>query len=883
MAGEKRSQPGESILSAVHVAFEKGAPSRPGEDRPPQPPPTEPVPDQPPSPSWRSQLAPGRPRSEDPGSALFSADPGERRQALASLLENELGPAEVEAISQVLQTDPDPEVRLAAAQVLARVPSRIPRGVIENGLRDPNDRVRAATVRVAAKLGGSALPSIIPLATERDWPSSQQTALSALPDLIRSDGPGEGHLDTLLAGVAALDPPPLRFERPGLEAIARAVGVERLVRELHGPHPRRLGAARLLLLEGSPSALRPVAALADDPIDGVRLVAAGAAHLLGTYRIQAEGENRSPDAPPSRAVEPAETSETELIGPLARALSDPDQSVRAQALSALGRVDRDLLEAWAEQALSDGSAVDATHAASLVEHLGLTGTARLVLQRGSAVLPDSRGPYLRALASLRLSPAELVRLPEAVDPAHRQSAVRLLWQLGGRRLLPHLTPLLDDTAGPVRMAVLELLAESGDPGAVDVARNLLAGDSSAAVRATAVHVLARAEDPTRQEALTMALADPDPDVRATAVERLPRGSSSDVVQLLLHALQDEDERVWRASIDHLATLPDRDLPLLWSALRQSSKAKREELIATLERDDPDRLASLAVGNARSPRSTERALATELAARAATPECTTIVLSALADPDPRVRRTAATAMSTLRTASAVEALSRTLSDPRADVRVEAVRALGLIDDDGVPDLLISALKDPELRVRELASEALATWHSPAVARRLAGALASPDLRKPAGEVLERMGQAAVEPLVEVAIGTDPRAATAAGAVLDRIGGAEFFLSGLSSIDPDERLRAVRVLGAIGGPAASEALLLTLSDPDVRVRVRSAALLGELGAPAAEKALRHVWLTDPVGEVADAAEEALRALGAVPTSDDLRIVEEVPEDLPGPARD
>jgi HEAT repeat protein len=273
----------------------------------------------------------------------------------------------------------------------------------------------------------------------------------------------------------------------------------------------------------------------------------------------------------------------------------------------------------------------------------------------------------------------------------------------------------------------------------------------------------------------------------------------------------------------------------------------------------------------------------MAARAGSPECSAQVADALSDPDPRVRRTAAVAMSTLRAPTAVGVLSRTLSDPHAEVRVEAVRALGMIDDDAVPAILIAALQDPEARVRDTASEALGRWHSPAVARRLASALASPDLRRPAGDVLEKMGHAAVKPLVDVVMGDDPEAAAAAGALLQRIAGAQSFLPDLSSIDPEDRLRAVEVLGVIGGDVACEALLGTLSDPDPRIRIRSASLLGTLGDLRAVRALRRVFLSDPVGEVAAAAEEGLSELGAGGGSEDLQILHDVPEDLPGPPKD
>jgi HEAT repeat protein len=204
----------------------------------------------------------------------------------------------------------------------------------------------------------------------------------------------------------------------------------------------------------------------------------------------------------------------------------------------------------------------------------------------------------------------------------------------------------------------------------------------------------------------------------------------------------------------------------------------------------------------------------------------------------------------------------LSDPQPEVRVEAVRALGLIDDDGVLAALIASLKDPEARVRDMAGEALMRWRSPGVARRLADALSSPDLRRPAGDLLERMGQAAVAPLVHVVIRGDAPTSAVAASLIDRITGPHSFVAGLSAMDPEHRLRSVEVLGAIGGPTSSEALLTALSDPDQRVRIRSVALLGRLGDPRAIEPLKQTFLSDPVVEVAAAAEAALRELGSGP---------------------
>jgi HEAT repeat protein len=154
----------------------------------------------------------------------------------------------------------------------------------------------------------------------------------------------------------------------------------------------------------------------------------------------------------------------------------------------------------------------------------------------------------------------------------------------------------------------------------------------------------------------------------------------------------------------------------------------------------------------------------------------------------------------------------------------------------------------------------------VARQLAAALSAPDLRRAASEVLERMGQAAVEPLVEVVVTADPDARSQAADVLERLVGARPFVDRLGSTDPDERHRATEVLGSMAVPEAAEALLGALGDPEVRIRSRAATLLGAMGERRAIRPLKRMLLSDPVPEVAAAAEAALRTLGSVTDSDE-----------------
>jgi HEAT repeat protein len=521
-------------------------------------------------------------------------------------------------------------------------------------------------------------------------------------------------------------------------------------------------------------------------------------------------------------------------------------------------MDRETLVNWALAAMGSNDPVQVELGAQVAEAAGLSETAGELLARGAAVSADARGPFARAIASFDLSSEELVELVNQMDSQHKPEGVRMLWGVGGRTLLPAVQPLLEDSSAAVRVAALEVFGESGDAQTIEVAQRVLERDSSPVVRATAISVIGRAGLDQRAASLAQALGDPDPDVRATAVEVLPAGMGRQAAELLLEALGDADERVWQAAIRHLASVPDRDRSIVWQAIERCPADRREHLVATLERTSAERLALLALDHMASPDAAERTLAITLAGRAGTPECVRGIVQSLQDPAPTVRRTAASALLTLRSGESIAGLSRALSDPDVEVRVEAVRALSVIDDDNVLDPLITALKDPEMRVRDVSGEALVRWRSPAVARRLAIALTNPSLRRPAGEVLARMGNSAVDPLVDILMEDDTELAGTVGHLLESLVGPDVFLTRLGSMDPSERLRAVEALGAIKGERGVDGLVRALSDPVESIRVRAVGLLGEVGDERAFEAVKQTFLGDPVLEVVSAAEEALKRL-------------------------
>lgn len=864
---------GEPILGAVRRAFQDGSPlasrrapgdEAPGGDVETQDPSKDP-------PTGRPAATTRRPL---PGPVdLFSADPVRRREALALVARRPVGPRESAALGRVMLRDPEPANRLLAAEALEPAGATVPAAVIDRALDDPDDRVRRAVVALALRRGAGALPLLVDRATDRAWPASQLAVLRALPRLVREGTPiPRDLLDRLLLGLAALDPPPLPEERPALADVARALGVDALRARFSGSERVRAGAARLMILEGSTASLEGVAAMADRGEPEVRALRGIATARLRTLELASAPRTAGPARAPEPAPSPPVGDVDQVLAAMARALADPDAVVRAEARRALASISRPVVEHWVRRAINmdaveAGSTADPVLACAVAEQVPTPGLAEPLLRAASVAEMEDRGPYLRALSALSDRPRVLIDAVRSLPPAERAGALRVVWRVGGRPVLPALRDLAEDSAAAVRMAVLDVEEEAADPAGPGLAREVLRRDSAPDVRRAALRLLAGTDEVERMDALREALADPDPSVRAAALETLDTSPpSAAFLPLLLAALRDHDEQVWRTAAARLAGTADPELGAVWDAVRDLPGERRDAVVGALDEESPNRLAALAMESLRSEDSEERAMAVTLAARAGTPESAAAVLEALGDPHPAVRRSAAAGVAALRDPSAVRALVRTLTDPKAEVRVEAVRALGGLDDGAVPQVLIDALKDPEVRVREIAADALARRGSAAVAALVAAALASPDLRRPAGAVLERLGPVAIDPLVDVVMGADAEAARAAAALIDRLAGVARFTAALSSTAPGDRLKAVRVLGAIGGGDAADGLLGALTDPDVRVRAAAAVLLGQLGERRAVPALRRVFVSDPVLEVATAAEASLTRLGARPSGAD-----------------
>lgn len=232
------------------------------------------------------------------------------------------------------------------------------------------------------------------------------------------------------------------------------------------------------------------------------------------------------------------------------------------------------------------------------------------------------------------------------------------------------------------------------------------------------------------------------------------------------------------------------------------------------------------------------------------------LTALTDPDWRVRRQAAAAFEVLGDKRAVSPLVSALNDEHPKVRWSAVRALGKLGGAEVVKPLIAVLHDSDDEVRCQAMDVLGQLRHPQVLAPLIAALHDPSLkvRNHATKVLASVGDVSIVPhLMALLIDEQASAhldALAPGAAGGVPADADFFhafalvqplaaalrrfadaalprlMAALDDPRPRIRARLVVTLGAIGDDRAAAALTRALQDPDPLVRQRAAGALARL---------------------------------------------------------
>lgn len=268
---------------------------------------------------------------------------------------------------------------------------------------------------------------------------------------------------------------------------------------------------------------------------------------------------------------------------------------------------------------------------------------------------------------------------------------------------------LDDADAQVRRVALLELADLGDPQCVPDFIASLQGDASPEVRAQAARVLGDWERDDVVQALCGALLDTHEAVREAAALSLSELKDAGSALVLLGWAQRPEPFVRVSVLRGLRELRYADaFGVADRALADDAPAVRIEAIAVLGwLKDRRALATLAALTAADPEpSVRRAAASALGFASATdPQAVCALLAALRDAAWQVREQAATTLGKLRPSTAREPLMAALNDAYWQVRLRAVRALGQLRDAHAAASIAALLGHPISNLRKEAALAL----------------------------------------------------------------------------------------------------------------------------------------------------------------------------------
>lgn len=647
------------------------------------------------------------------------------------------------------------------------------------GEEEPEAR-RLAVQQLAHVRGPEAAPMLVRALGDSDWRVRKEASAVAL-----AIGPRDSVLRAL--GGALGDKVNIGLRNAAVEAMI-AIGADAL-----------------------PTAIAAYAALDEDGRKLAVEVLAGVADIRGTTALAQALSDPDPNVRSSaaealgRAGEAGEDARQLAITSLLRVLSTDEPMLKLAVLDALTRLEAKLswrtvepfakdpiLKRYALAAAAASREVDAVRA--LAEAVGDRSSVvarEAVIALGEALLADPDDTVVVEAASETMRPSQrahaTVRKMAALEenPHVRGMAIAALGLMRDPSDVPVLVDALSDPELFERAEVaLKVFGEDALEPLMEVGRTAAPNVRGASLSMVPM-LSARQDEPEVLAVMREALRDPSTDVLLAAMRVFGRaGAAEDVREVAQFALH-EDARVADAGDSALHELAARH------------EAEARTLIGEIDASRPEAVIGCILIDALARKGS------------AVPSDATFLQGALSNNDPRARRHAVEALSTIGDARCADTVAFALADEESDVVLAAVRALG------------------RLRRPEPLAALLATAPDPPTVAAALRALAEADRDR---------ALAAAQPLV--------RSANA----------------GVASA-------AVEALGTLRGPARDDALFVALDHGDPEV-VKIA--LSELGRAVDARSLNRIGLAldHPARDVRRLAAELLGHEGSVIAHELLR---------------
>jgi HEAT repeat protein len=716
--------------------------------------------------------------------------------------------------------------------------------LVKQGLKASEPGLRRAAIERLDAFGEEARPLLYAALSDSD-PQVRARAASSVGHHHFAEGISrlwplleDAETNVRAAAVIALG----ELETAGSATLARtSEALERAAQD-HAPEVRGEAVTVLARLPARPRSFVPalVARLEDESAEVRRRAARGLGNAGAEAVVPLIGRLADTSNDVRLAVLDAlgQVGDPRAASGVLRLVSDPNDEVRAEAVSVLGRLKAPLAERPLAELLLRGAEPLCGRAAFALAPLAALPTAEghaalsaLILALGRDDARRAAAEALRAVGSVAI-PALVARFPLATE-AERGPLLALLGSLGDGRAAPILVEELLTERSPkdtVLDALLAIaLADRHGGHGEEIALTALASFSNhkdTGLRRRAVKGLAQVGDPRVRALLVEALSDTDQEVRLAAIEGLGRTGGAKGRSGLITALRSSDAETARAAARALAEAPlvtasDPALPaaLLVALERPEPLVRRAAGDALSRLDDPATRAPLLqlihAGSAGLRVDALNALSGAVRGR---PDAVTreLCLGLAEGKEPGPALDAVGVLAAMRDVAAVPRLVRLLGQKHvsAALRRAVVAALGATPEGPTTDaaLLDRLTRDPDPSVRGEAAWSIGLHRTKSAVPALEAALKSPSaaLRTNAAAALARIGRAGSL----VGLLDDRDEAVRANAALGLFGtrATRPRLEQLTHESGLARRAAMRALGGQGPGSGSDWLLVRIVDFD-----------------------------------------------------------------------